>query len=181
MAHHVERGCSLTCAAILALLSSIHPVSAASTFAVGVAAGTVATVSVAVNGGGNVVCNPGAAVSGVIDCVNTVRASGNIRTTKGGSGSLTVAVAAVNETNGNILDPAALKMTCRDNGSAGRHGSATFAATAPSTPAGTVCASWLGPAAFTYDVNVSFGIDAARVDTGSYALSSGWTVIAAAT
>ena len=153
MVHHVGRGCSSAGAGTLAFLSAMPPLSAGSTFAVAVTAGTVATVSVAVNS------------------VNTVSATGNIRTTRGGSGSLTVLFA----------DPTALTLTCREVHSSGRRGAATFAHVAPALPAGTLCASWHGPSVFSYDVDLSFGIDAGRVVADAYPLAGGWTIVAAAT
>jgi hypothetical protein len=165
------------------LLASTLPAGAANTFNVQVNAATVATVAVTMNSGTNVICNPGTAVTGTIACTNTVNASGNIRTTKGGSGALTTSAPATNITGtlGNTLAVNTLKMTCADNGSVGTHGAATLASAATSTTGGTLCASWPGPNVFNYNVNLSFGIDASQVNADTYSLSSGWTVVATAT
>jgi hypothetical protein len=72
-------------------------------------------------------------------------------------------------------------MTCADGGSTGTHGAATFATAAASTTAGTSCASWAGPNVFTYNVNLTFGIDSSLVNADVYTLSSGWTVTASTT
>ena len=97
------------------LLGSSIPVSAANTFAVQVNASTIATIAVTMVSGTHVVCDPGTAVTGTVACTNAVNASGNIRTTKGGVGSLTTAAPAstVTGTGGNTLPVAALKMTRR--------------------------------------------------------------------
>ena len=75
----------------------------------------------------------------------------------------------------------ALTMTCADAGSTGTHGAATLASSAASSSSGVSCASWAGPNVFSYNVNLSFALDASQVSADTYSLSSGWTVIAAAT
>jgi len=157
------------------------PASAANTFNVQVTAATVATVTV--TSPGNVTCNPGNAVTGIVACTNTVNATGAIRSTKGGTASLTAAAVAgtIVGTAGNTIPVAAISMTCADGGSTGTHGSATFAAAAASTTAGTSCASWPGPNVFNYNVNLNFGVDSSQVNADTYTLSSGWTVTASTT
>jgi hypothetical protein len=163
------------------LLGTSLPASAANTFNVQVTAPTVATVTV--TSPGNVTCNPGTTVNGVVPCTNTVNATGAMRSSKGGTASLTTtAVAAtVVGTAGNSVPVGAISMTCADAGSTGTHGTATFASAAASTTAGTSCASWAGPNVFTYNVNLTFGIDSSQVNADTYTLSSGWTVTASAT
>jgi hypothetical protein len=165
------------------LLGSTLPASAANTFGVQVTSATVATIAVTMNAGTNVLCDPGTAVTGTVACTNTVNATGNIRTTKGGAGALTTSApaATISGTAGNTLAVGTLKMTCTDNGSTGTHGAATLASAAASASTGTACASWPGPNVFTYNVNLGFGIDASQVNADTYALSSGWTVVATAT
>ncbi len=168
-------------AVALAVVSAALPASAANTFNVQVTASTVATVTVTSTG--SVTCNPGNTVSGVVACTNTVNATGAIRSTKGGTASLTTAAVAATivGTAGNSVPVSAISMTCADNGSSGTHGTATFASAAASTTAGTSCASWAGPNVFTYNVNLTFGIDSAQVNADTYTLSSGWTVTASTT
>lgn len=163
------------------LFGAALPAAAANTFNVQVTAPTVATVTVTAPG--NVTCAPGNTVSGVVACTNTVNATGAIRSSAGGTASLTAtAVAAtIVGTAGNSIPVAAILMTCADAGSTGTHGTATFAAAAASTTAGTSCASWAGPNVFTYDVNLTFGINSALVNADTYTLSSGWTVTASTT
>lgn len=163
------------------LLGATLPAAAANTFNVQVTAATVATVTV--TSPGNVTCAPGNAVTGIVACTNTVNATGSIRSTKGGTAALTAsAVAAtIAGTAGNSIPVSAVSMTCADNGSTGTHGAATFASAAASTTAGTSCASWAGPNVFSYNVNLTFGIDSAQVNADTYTLSSGWTVTASTT
>lgn len=170
-------------AAAALLLGSSLPVSAATSFTVQVNAATVATVAVTMNSGTNVICDPGTAITGTVACTNSVNATGNIRTTKGGSGTLTASApaATVTGTAGNTLPVSTIKMTCADNGSVGTHGTATLASAAASASTGTSCASWAGPNVFNYNVNLTFGIDASQVNADTYSLSSGWTVVATAT
>lgn len=170
-------------AAATLLIGATVPASAANTFAVQVNAATVGTVTVTMNAGTNVVCDPGTAVTGTIACTNSVNATGSIRTSKGGAGSLstTAPAATITGTTGNTLAVAALKMTCVDNGSTGTHGAATLASASASSSTGTSCASWPGPDVFTYNVNLTFGLDASQVNADTYSLSSGWTVVATAT
>jgi hypothetical protein len=167
-------------AAALAVACAL-PASAANTFNVQVNAATVATITV--TSPGNVTCAPGNTVTGVVACTNTVNATGAIRSTKGGTASLTTAAVAgtITGTAGNTLAVSAIQMTCADNGSSGTHGTATFASAAASTTAGTSCASWAGPNVFTYNVNLTFGIDSSQVNADTYTLSSGWTVTASTT
>jgi hypothetical protein len=159
------------------------PASAANTFDVQVNAATLATVTVTTAPGANVVCDPGTNVTGIIACTNTVNATGKIRSTTGGIGSLsaTAVSATIAGTAGNSVPVGAITMTCADGGSVGTHGAATFASAAASTVTGTSCASWPGPNVFTYSVNLTFGIDASQVNADTYTLSSGWTVTASAT
>jgi hypothetical protein len=166
--------------AALAIASAL-PASAANTFNVQVNAATVANITV--TSAGSVTCAPGTVVTGVVACTNTVNATGAIRSTKGGTASLTTAAVAATivGTAGNSVPVGAISMTCADNGSSGTHGTATFASAAASTTAGTSCASWAGPNVFTYNVNLTFGIDAAQVNADTYSLSSGWTVTASTT
>ena len=163
------------------LLGASLPASAANTFNVQVTAATVATVTV--TSPGNVTCSPGTTVSGTVPCTNTVNATGTIRSTKGGTAALTTSAVAATivGTAGNSIPVSAISMTCADNGSTGTHGAATFASAAASTTAGTSCASWAGPNVFTYNVNLTFGIDSAQVNADAYTLSSGWTVTASTT
>jgi hypothetical protein len=165
------------------LLGTTLPASAANTFAVQVNSSTVATVTVTMNAGTNVICDPGTAVTGVVACTNTVNATGNIRSTKGGTGTLTTTApaATVTGTSGNTLSVSALKMTCVDAGSTGTHGTAVLASAVASASTGVSCASWPGPNIFNYNVNLSFGIDATQVNADTYSLSSGWTVVASTT
>jgi hypothetical protein len=167
-------------AAAIALACAL-PASAANTFNVQVNAATVATITVTAPG--SVTCNPGNAVTGVVACTNTVNATGAIRSTKAGTASLTTAAVAstITGTAGNTLAVSAIQMTCADNGSTGTHGAATFATAVASTTAGTSCASWAGPNVFTYNVNLTFGIDSSLVNADTYTLSSGWTVTASTT
>jgi hypothetical protein len=163
------------------LLGASLPAAAANTFNVQVTAPTVATITVTAPG--NVTCAPGNAVTGIVACTNTVNATGTIRSSKGGIASLsTAAVAAtIVGTAGNSVPVGAIQMTCADNGSTGTHGTATLASAAASTTAGTSCASWAGPNVFTYNVNLTFGIDSSQVNADTYTLSSGWTVTASTT
>jgi hypothetical protein len=163
------------------ILGASLPAAAANTFNVQVTAPTVATITV--SSPGNVTCAPGNAVTGVVACTNTVNATGAIRSSKGGTASLTAtAVAAtIVGTAGNSLPVSAIQMTCADAGSTGTHGTATLASADASTTAGTSCASWAGPNVFTYNVNLTFGIDASQVNADTYTLSSGWTVTASTT
>jgi hypothetical protein len=163
------------------LLGASLPAAAANTFNVQVTAPTVATVTVTAPG--NVVCAPGTTVSGIMPCTNTVNATGSIRSSKGGTASLTAAAVTgtIVGTAGNSIPVSAISMTCADNGSSSNHGAATFATAAASTSAGTSCASWAGPNVFTYNVNLTFGIDSSLVNADTYTLSSGWTVTASAT
>jgi hypothetical protein len=166
--------------AALAVATAL-PASAANTFNVQVNASTVATITVTSTG--NVTCAPGNTVTGTVACTNTVNATGAIRSSKSGTASLTAAAVAATivGTSGNSVPVAAILMTCADNGSSGTHGTATFASAAASTTAGTSCASWPGPNVFTYNVNLTFGIDSAQVNADTYTLSSGWTVTASTT
>jgi hypothetical protein len=177
MRNHLLAGLSATAL----LLGASIPASAATTFNVQVTAATVATVTV--TSPGNVTCNPGTTVTGVVACTNTVNATGAIRSTKGGTASLTTTAVAgtVVGTAGNSIPVSAISMTCSDAGSSGTHGTATFASASASATAGTSCASWAGPNVFTYNVNLNFGIDAALVNADTYTLSSGWTVTASTT
>lgn len=163
------------------LAAATLPAAAANTFNVQVTAATVATVTVTSTG--NITCAPGTTVIGVVPCTNTVNATGQIRSSAGGTASLTAtAVAAtIVGTNGNSIPVSAIQMTCADNGSAGTHGTATLASAAGSSSSGTSCASWAGPNVFTYNVNLTFGINAALVNADTYTLSSGWTVTASTT
>lgn len=163
------------------LIGASLPAAAANTFAVQVTAPTVATITVTAPG--SVTCAPGLAVTGIVACTNTVNATGAIRSSAGGTASLTAtAVAAtIVGTNSNSIPVTAIQMTCADNGSTGTHGTATFASASPSTTAGTSCASWAGPNVFTYNVNLTFGINSAQVNADTYTLSSGWTVTASTT
>lgn len=166
--------------AALAVASAL-PASAANTFNVQVNAATVATITV--TSPGSVTCAPGTTVTGIVACTNTVNATGAIRSTKSGTASLTAAAVAgtIVGTSGNSVPVAAIQMTCADNGSAGTHGTGVFASAAASTTAGTSCASWAGPNVFTYNVNLTFGIDSSQVNADTYTLSSGWTVTASTT
>jgi hypothetical protein len=161
------------------LLGASLPAAAANTFNVQVTAATVATVTVTAPG--SVTCAPGTTVSGIVACTNVV--TGSIRSSKGGTASLTTAAVAgtIVGTTGNSVPVSAISMTCADNGSTGTHGAATFASAAASTTAGTSCASWAGPNVFTYNVNLTFGIDSSQVNADTYTLSSGWTVTASTT
>jgi len=163
------------------ILGASLPAAAANTFNVQVTAPTVATITVTAPG--SVTCAPGNTVSGIVACTNTVNATGQIRSSKAGTATLTAtAVAAtIVGTSGNSIPVSAIQMTCADAGSTGTHGSATFASAAASTTAGTSCASWPGPNVFTYNVNLTFGIDSALVNADTYTLSSGWTVTASTT
>jgi|GEM_PF-5595166 hypothetical protein len=163
------------------LLGASLPAAAANTFNVQVTAATVATVTVTAPG--SVTCAPGTTVSGIVACTNVVNATGSIRSSKGGTASLTTAAVAgtIVGTTGNSVPVSAISMTCADNGSTGTHGAATFASAAASTTAGTSCASWAGPNVFTYNVNLTFGIDSSQVNADTYTLSSGWTVTASTT
>jgi len=166
------------------LLGSALPAAAANTFNVQVNASTVATVTVTTNGSGQVVCNPGTTVTGAVACTNTVNATGAIRSSKAGTATLTASApaATISGTSGNTIPVAAIQMTCTDASVGGTHGTATSVANAaPSTTAGTVCLSWPGPNVFTYNVNLTFGIDSAQVNADTYSLSSGWTVTASTT
>jgi hypothetical protein len=163
------------------LLGASLPAAAANTFNVQVTAPTVATITV--TSPGNVTCAPGNTVTGIVACTNTVNATGAFRSSKGGTASLTTAAVAATivGTAGNSVPVSAISMTCADNGSTANHGAATFASAAASTTAGTSCASWAGPNVFTYNVNLTFGIDSSQVNADTYTLSSGWTVTASAT
>jgi hypothetical protein len=163
------------------VLGAALPASAANTFNVQVTAPTVATVTV--TSAGNVTCDVGNTLTGVVACANTVNATGSIRSTKGGTASITTAAVAstIAGTAGNTIPVSAITMTCADNGSGSGHGTATFASAAASTTAGTSCASWAGPNVFTYNVNLTFGIDSSAVSADAYTLSSGWTVTASTT
>jgi hypothetical protein len=163
------------------LLGAALPAAAANTFNVQVTAPTVATVTVTAPL--NVICNPGTTVIGIVACTNTVTASGTIRSSKGGTSSITASAvgATIVGTALNSIPVSAISMTCTDNGSTGNHGAATFASAAASTTAGTSCASWAGPNVFTYNVNLNFGIDSSLVNADVYTLSSGWTVTASTT
>ncbi|HEV8020356.1 MAG TPA: hypothetical protein VGP41_03770 [Candidatus Lustribacter sp.] len=163
------------------LLGASLPAAAANTFNVQVTAPTVATITV--TSPGNVICAPGNAVTGIVACTNTVNATGAIRSSAAGTASLsTTAVAAtIVGTAGNSIPVSAISMTCADNGSSTTHGAATFASAAASTTTGTQCASWAGPNVFTYNVNLTFGIDASKVNADTYTVSTGWTVLASAT
>jgi hypothetical protein len=162
------------------LLGASLPAAAANTFAVQVTAPTVATITVS---GGTVACAPGNVVTGIVACTNTINATGAIRSSKGGTASLSASAAAATivGTLTNTIPVAAILMTCADAGSTGTHGTATFASAAASTTVGTSCASWAGPNVFTYNVNLTFGIDASQVNADTYTLSSGWTVTASTT
>ena len=161
------------------LLGATLPAAAASTFAVQVIAPTVASVTV--TSPGSVTCAPGTTVTGIVACTNTVNATGSIRSTKGGTAALTASAVAITGTLGNTVPVNAISMTCVDAGSTGTHGAATFASAAASATAGTSCASWAGPNVFTYNVNLTFGIDSSLVNSDVYTLSSGWTVTASTT
>jgi hypothetical protein len=163
------------------LLGASLPAAAANTFAVQVTAATVATVTV--TSPGSVTCAPGTTVTGIVACTNTVNATGAIRSSKGGTASLSASAVAATivGTLTNTIPVAAILMTCADNGSTGTHGTAVLASAAPSTTAGTSCASWAGPNVFTYNVNLTFGIDSSQVNADTYTLSSGWTVTASTT
>jgi hypothetical protein len=163
------------------LLGAALPAAAANTFNVQVTAPTVATVTVTAPL--NVTCNPGTTVSGIVACTNTVTATGSIRSSKGGTSSISASAVAgtIVGTSTNTIPVSAISMTCTDNGSTGTHGAATFATAAASTTAGTTCASWAGPNVFTYNVNLNFGIDSSQVNADTYTLSSGWTVTASTT
>ena len=167
-------------AAILLLASSL-PASASNTFNVQVNAATVATVTV--TSPGSVTCAPGTTVTGIVPCTNTVNATGSIRSSKAGTATLTAsAVAAtIAGTLTNTIPVAAILMSCADNGSSGTHGTGAFASALASTTGGTVCATWPGPNVFTYNVNLTFGIDSSQVNADTYTLSSGWTVTASTT
>ena len=177
MRNHLLAGLSATAL----LLGASIPASAANTFNVQVTAATVATVTV--TSPGSVTCNPGTTVTGVVACTNTVNATGAIRSSKGGTASLTTTAVAgtIVGTTGNSIPVSAISMTCVDGGSSGTHGTATFASASPSATAGTSCASWAGPNVFTYNVNLNFGIDSSQVNADTYTLSSGWTVTASTT
>jgi hypothetical protein len=165
------------------LLGATLPASAAATFNVQVVA-TMSTSITVTSPAGDVTCNPGNAVTGVVACTNTVNATGTIRSTHGGTSTLTVdsiAGGVISGTGGTSIPVSAVKMTCADNSSTGTHGVGVFASAAASTVAGTSCASWPGPNVFTYNVNLTFGIDSSQVDADTYTLSSGWTVLAATT
>lgn len=162
------------------LLGASLPAAAANTFNVQVTAPTVATITVTAPG--NVTCAPGTTVTGIVACTNTVNATGSFRSSKAGTASLTTAAVAATITGLTSTIPvSAISMTCADNGSTANHGAATFASAAASTLAGTSCASWAGPNVFTYNVNLTFGIDSSQVNADTYTLSSGWTVTASAT
>ena len=161
------------------LLGASLPAAAANTFNVQVTAPTVATVTVTSTG--TITCAPGTTVSGIVACTNSVNATGSIRSSKGGTASLTTGAVAIAGTAGNTVPVSAISMTCLDNGSTGTHGAATFATASASATAGTSCASWLGPNVFTYNVNLTFGIDSSLVNADTYTLSSGWTVTASTT
>ena len=161
------------------LLGATLPAAAANTFNVLVTAPTVASVTV--TSPGSVTCAPGTAVTGILACTNTVNATGTIRSTKGGTAALTTSAIAITGTLLNTVPVGAISMTCVDAGSTGTHGAATFASAAASATAGTSCASWAGPNVFTYNVNMTFGIDASQVNADVYTLSSGWTVTASTT
>jgi hypothetical protein len=167
------------------LLGTALPASATNTFSVQVTAATSTTIAVTTTGGNPVTCAIGSGVvTGVVACSNTVNATGAIRSTHAGTSTLTVnaiASGTITGTGGSSIPVAALTMTCLDGGSTGTHGAATLASAATSTVAGTSCASWLGPNVFTYNMNITFGIDSAQVDADTYSLSSGWTVVAATT
>lgn len=160
------------------LVGTALPASAASTFNVQVNSAVVGTITVTMNSGSNVICDPGNAVSGTVACTNSVNATGNIRTSKSGTGALmtTAPAATVAGTAGNTLPVSALKMTCVDNGSTGTHGTAVFAGGVASSSTAVSCASWPGPDVFNYNVNLSYGIDASQVNADTYSLSSGWSV-----
>jgi hypothetical protein len=168
-------------AAGLLLGAGLPAAAATNTFNVQVTAPTVATVTVSAPL--NVICNPGTTVVGVVACTNTVNATGTIRSSKGGTSSITASAvsATIVGTALNTIPVSAISMTCVDAGSTGTHGAATFAAGSASTTAGTSCASWVGPNVFTYNVNLSFGIDSSLVNADTYTLSSGWTVTASTT
>jgi hypothetical protein len=163
------------------LLGATLPAAAANTFNVQVTAPTVATVTV--TSPGNVTCAPGNSITGIVACTNTVNATGSIRSSKGGTAALTASAVAATivGTAGNSIPVSAISMNCVDAGSSGTHGTATFASAAASTIAGTSCASWAGPNVFTYNVNLTFGIDSSQVNADTYTLSSGWTVTASTT
>ena len=163
------------------LLGTALPAAAANTFNVQVTAPTVATVTV--TSPGNVTCAPGTTLTGIVACTNVVNATGSFRSSKGGTAAITTSAVAgtIAGTAGNSIPVSAITMTCVDAGSSAGHGTPTFAAAAASTTAGTSCASWTGPNIFTYNVNLTFGIDAAQVNADTYTLSSGWTVTASAT
>lgn len=167
-------------AAGLLLGAGLPAAAATNTFNVQVTAPTVATITVTST---TVTCAPGNAVTGIVPCTNTVNATGAIRSSAAGTATLsTTAVAAtIAGTAGNSIPVSAISMSCADNGSSTTHGAATFANAAASSTAGTQCASWAGPNVFTYNVNLTFGIDASKVNADTYTLSSGWTVLASAT
>jgi hypothetical protein len=178
-----------TCAAVL-LLGSAFPAasaSAASTAAaspltIRINATTLADVAVAVRGGPEVVCNPGSMRTGPVACTNSVNLTGHIRTTHNGTGTLSLTLAPVTGADGNTLDPAAIEVTCSDNDSRGAHGAATFATGVHLSPAGRAqCASWAGPDVFTYNVTLTFAIDAGQGKADTYTLSRDWTLVAEST
>src|ERR1700722_100490 len=74
------------------LLGASLPAAAANTFNVQVTAPTVATITV--SSPGNVTCAPGNTVTGIVACTNPVNATGAIRSSKGGTASLTATAVA---------------------------------------------------------------------------------------
>jgi hypothetical protein len=154
---------------------------ASAPFTIQVSAATIATLTVTMNRGAEVICNPGTAHTGIVACTNTVNLTGNIRSTRGGTGTLMVTIAPVIGAAGNILDVTALTISCADNSSTGTHDAATFASAVRLASAGAQCASWSGQNIFRYNVNLSFGIDARQAKADTYPLSNGWTISATAT